>query len=161
MNNHNVVENETKEDEVNALETMAAPDIASREDMEMESTIKDNNKKGSRRKSIEKINILATLVFSLMLVLVGIAQYFTYNKQADIASNANKLSQYQYRFEFYQKLENIQKTTAIIKKEPQLGIEEFSELNFKILSLLRESELLFDKDISQNINKILTEHMNF
>ncbi|MCM3262091.1 hypothetical protein M3664_30325 [Paenibacillus lautus] len=160
MNNHNVVENETKEDEVNALETMAAPDIASREDMEMESTIKDN-KKGSRRKSIEKINILATLVFSLMLVLVGIAQYFTYNKQADIASNANKLSQYQYRFEFYQKLENIQKTTAIIKKEPQLGIEEFSELNFKILSLLRESELLFDKDISQNINKILTEHMNF
>ncbi|MEK4061612.1 MULTISPECIES: hypothetical protein [unclassified Paenibacillus] len=160
MNNHNVVEIETKEDEVNALETITTPDIASRKDMEMKSTIKDN-KNGRRLMSIEKVNILTTCIFSLLLVIVGIAQYSTYNRQADIAANANKLSQYQYRFEFYEKLENIQKTTAIIKKEPQLDLEEFSELNFEILSLLRESELLFNKDISQNIKKILTEHMDF
>ncbi|BBH23285.1 hypothetical protein Back11_46300 [Paenibacillus baekrokdamisoli] len=160
MNIHNVVEKETKEVEVNALETMTTPAIASRNDSEMESTIKDN-KNGNRRMSIEIINIIVTSVFSIALIVVGIAQYLTYNKQADIASNANKLSQYQYRFEFYRKLGNIQKTTSILKKEPQLEIEEFSELNFEILSLLRESKLLFNKDISQNINKILTDHMNF
>lgn len=108
MNNHNVVEIETKEDEVNALETITTPDIASRKDMEMKSTIKDN-KNGRRLMSIEKVNILTTCIFSLLLVIVGIAQYSTYNRQADIAANANKLSQYQYRFEFYEKLENIQK----------------------------------------------------
>lgn len=160
MNTHTVVENETKEDEVNALETMTTPDSISRKDTEIELIIKDN-KNGNRRISMEKINIYATWAFSFMLVLVGIVQYITYNRQADIASNANKLSQYQYRFEFYEKLENIQKKTTIIKKESQLGIDEFAELNFEILSLLRESELLFNKDISQNINKILTEHMEF
>lgn len=156
MNDHDLIENESKEeDEVNALETITIPDIAV-----IESTIKDNKIK-KRRISIEKVNVIATLIFTLFLVILGFAQYLTYNRQADIAANANKLSQYQYRFDFYEKIGKIQKTTSIIKKDPQLDMEEFSELNFEILSLLRESELLFDKDISQNIKKILTEHMDF
>ncbi|CAM3605880.1 MULTISPECIES: hypothetical protein [Paenibacillus] len=160
MNNHNLVEIESKEDEVDPLEMMTTPTIDSRKDMETETTIKDI-KNGKRRMSIEKFNVVTTVIFSALLFAVSVAQYSTYNRQADIATNANKLSQYQYRFEFYKKLGKIQKTTALIKKEPQLGIEEFSELNFEILYLLRESELLFDKDISQNIKKILTEHMDF
>ena len=106
--------------------------------------------------------MIATLFFSFLLVVVGIAQYITYNRQANIAANANKLAQYQYRFEFYKKLEDLQKDVSIIKKNAQQDdIEQFSELNYKILSLYRESALLFDKNISKDINKILEEHLEF
>ncbi|MBN1035643.1 hypothetical protein DWC20_08805 [Clostridium botulinum] len=130
-------------------------------DTKLEQVNKDN-KKEKKPKNIETINITLTLLFSLLLLVVSFAQYMTYNRQANIAANANKLAQYQYRFEFYEKLEDLQKDVSIIKKKPQLDdIEQFSELNYKILSLYRESALLFDKNISKDINKILEEHLNF
>ncbi len=150
---------ETKENDVNVLETTIT-DTAFRKDTETEPTIKDN-KKEKKRTHIEICNMIITLVFSFLLVMVGIAQYMTYNRQANIAANANKLAQYQYRFEFYEKLEDLQKDVSIIKKKPQLDIEQFSQLNFKILSLYRESALLFDKDVSKDIDEILAKHLNF
>lgn len=130
-------------------------------DTKLEQVNKDN-KKDKKPKNIETINITLTLLFSLLLLVVSFAQYMTYNRQANIAANANKLAQYQYRFEFYEKLEDLQKDVSIIKKKPQLDdIEQFSELNYKILSLYRESALLFDKNVSNDINKILEEHLNF
>lgn len=152
----NKIELETKENDDNILETPITHS-AFQKDTETEPTIKDN-KKEKKRMNIET---LLTLVFSCLLLVVSIAQYITYNRQANIAANANKLAQYQYRFEFYEKLEDLQTNVSIIKKSPQLDIEQFSELNYKILSLYRESALLFDKNISKDINKILEEHLNF
>lgn len=152
----NKIELGTKENDVNILET-SITDNAFQKYTETEPTIKDN-KKEKKRMNIET---LLTLVFSCLLLVVSIAQYITYNRQANIAANANKLAQYQYRFEFYEKLEDLQKNVSIIKKNPQLDIEQFSELNYKILSLYRESALLFDKNISKDINRVLEEHLNF
>jgi len=156
----NKIELETKENDVNILETIIT-DIAFPKDTETQPIIK-GKKKEKKRTHIEIFNMIATLIFSFLLVVVGIAQYMTYNRQANIAANANKLAQYQYRFEFYKKLEDLQKDVSIIKKTPQLDdIEQLSKLNYKILSLYRESALLFDKNISKDINKILEEHLNF
>lgn len=149
---------ETKENNVTSSDTTIEY-ISFREDIEKGSIITDNKKK-KKQITIEKVNIGATLFLSFLLVVVGTAQYMTYNRQADIAANANKLAQYQYRFEFYEKLNNLQKDVSIIKKEPQLEIEQLSELNYKILSLSRESAFLFDKSISEEINEILAEHLN-
>lgn len=154
----NKIETGTKQSDVNIQETPIT-DSVMQKDKETEPTNKDNQKK--ERKYIEIINIILTLFFSFSLVIVSIAQYTTYNRQANIAENSNKLVQYQYRFEFYKKLEDLQKEVAIIKKSPQLDIEQFSELNYKILSLYRESALLFDESISKAINKILENHLNF
>lgn len=151
----NKIEPETKVKDVNTLETPII-DSDIQKDIKKEQIIKDKKKK-KRVSRLEVINIALTLG----LVVVSFLQYKTYNRQADIAANANKLSQYQYRFEFYKKLEDLQKEVSVIKKKPQLDIDEFSKLNFKILSLLRESELLFDKNISNDINKILDEHLVF
>ncbi|ETT31659.1 hypothetical protein C161_26880 [Paenibacillus sp. FSL R5-192] len=161
MNKDNKEKNEIKEIEVN---TTATPDIDSQKDMGNVSTVKEKKYKNTFRNMlnfIERHNAAITLLFSLMLIVVSVAQYSTYNRQANIASNANKLSQYEYRFEFYQKLESVQQTTATVMLNPKLDHEEFSELSFKILSLLRESKLLFNKDLSQNINNILSEHIEF
>jgi hypothetical protein len=155
----NKIELGTKENDVNIMET-SIPDSAFQKYTETEPTIKDN-KKEKKRMNIKTVNIILPLVFSCLLLAVSIAQYITYNRQANIAANANKLAQYQYRFEFYEKLEDLQKDVSIIKKNPQPDIEQFSESNYKILSLYRESALLFDKNISNNINKILEEHLNF
>lgn len=129
-------------------------------DMGFEPTVKDN-KKCKFLLWLKKYNILITLLFSLMLVVIGSIQCMTYNRQADIASDANKLAQYQYRFEFYEKLEDLQKEVSVIKKEPQLDIDQLSKLSYEILSLARKSSLLFDKGVSNDINKILNRHLEF
>lgn len=151
------IELRTKESDINIMKTTIT-DIDFQKDTKTQPT---DNKKENKLMRIEKINMILTLFFSFLLVMVGVEQCRTYNRQANIAANANKLSQYQYRFKFYEKLEDLQKDVSIIKKKPQLDIEEFSELNYKILSLNRESLLLFDKDISRDVDKILVEHLNF
>ncbi|MBS4842904.1 MULTISPECIES: hypothetical protein [Clostridium] len=157
---NNKIELEIKENDGD-MQGIPLTDNDYQKDTKTEPTIKDNKKK-KKRKHIKTFNMIATLFFSFLLVVVGIAQYITYNRQANIAANANKLAQYQYRFEFYKKLEDLQKDVSIIKKNAQQDdIEQFSELNYKILSLYRESALLFDKNISKDINKILEEHLEF
>ncbi|WP_034438848.1 hypothetical protein [Clostridium ihumii] len=155
----NKIDIETKENDVNIVRS---PIINSnfQKDTETEQTIKDN-KKEKKQMNIETVNIALSLIFSFSLIVVSIGQYITYNKQANIAANANKLVQYQYRFEFYEKLKDLQKDTSMIKKDPQRGMEEFADLNYKILSLYRESSMLFDQNISKNINDILNEHLIF
>lgn len=155
-----MVETEATKDEAKSIDTVKTSSIRLPDDMEVEITSNERISK-NKSKSKERIFYFANFIFSFLLVIVGFLQYNTYTKQAEIATNSNILSQYEYRFEFYKKVEDLQKTTAIIHKEPQLGMEEFSKLNFEILSLLRESELLFNSNISDNINKILTEHINF
>lgn len=160
MSKHDGEENEIKEIEVNTIEMTATTDILSQKDMKNVSTVKEIKYKNKLRNVlnfIERHNAAITLFFSLMLIVVSVAQYSTYNRQANIASNANKLSQYEYRFEFYKKLEHLQEATSVVMLDPQLSIE----LHFNILSLLRESKLLFSEDISKNINEILTEHLEF
>lgn len=162
MSKHDGEENEIKEKEieVNTIEMTATTDILSQKDMKNVSTVKEIKYKNKLRNVlnfIERHNAAITLFFSLMLIVVSVAQYSTYNRQANIASNANKLSQYEYRFEFYKKLEHLQEATSVVMLDPQLSIE----LHFNILSLLRESKLLFNEDISKNINEILTEHLEF
>jgi hypothetical protein len=164
VNKHDGEENEIKEIEVNTIEISPTPDIAFQEDIENLSKVKEIKHKIKLRNIlnfIERHNAAITLLFSLTLIVVSVAQYITYNRQANIASNANKLSQYEYRFEFYKKLESLQKATSFVMKDPKQSVEEFPELHFKIISLLRESELLFNKDISQKINDILNEHLDF
>ena len=157
---NNKIELEIKENDGD-MQGIPLTDNDYQKDTKTEPTIKDNKKK-KKRKHIKTFNMIATLFFSFLLVVVGIAQYITYNRQANIAANANKLAQYQYRFEFYKKLEDLLKDVSIIKKNAQQDdIEQFSELNYKILSLYRESALLFDKNISKDINKILEEHLEF
>lgn len=155
----NKIELETKKDDFNILETPIT-DSAFQKDTETKPTIKES-KKEKKRINIEIVNIILTLCFSFLVCVVSIAQYRTDKRQANIAADANKLVQYQYRFEFYENLEELQKDVSIIKKNPQLDIEQFSELNYKILSLYRESALLFDQNTSEHINKILEEHLNF
>jgi hypothetical protein len=123
MNNKNFVENETKEVEANAHETLTTPDISSPNDKKMQFDVKYSYLKNIP-KLVRKNNTLVTLLFTFMLVIVSVVQSITYIRQAAIASNANKLSQYEYRFEFYKKLESIQETTAIIKLEPQQDLDE-------------------------------------
>jgi len=110
---------------------------------------------------LNKYSTVITLVFSLLLVVVGFLQYGIYNRQANISANANKLAQYQYRFEFYEKLQDLQKEVSTIKEKPQLELDQFSKLTYEILSLIRESTFLFDKGISDDINIILNEHLEF
>ena len=131
---NNKIELEIKENDGD-MQGIPLTDNDYQKDTKTEPTIKDNKKK-KKRKHIKTFNMIATLFFSFLLVVVGIAQYITYNRQANIAANANKLAQYQYRFEFYKKLEDLQKDVSIIKKNAQQDdIEQFSELNYKILSL--------------------------
>lgn len=155
----NKIDIETKENDVNIVRSPII-DSNFQKDTETEQTIKDN-KKEKKQMNIETVNIALSLIFSFSLIVVSIGQYITYNKQANIAANANKLVQYQYRFEFYEKLKDLQKDTSMIKKNPQRGMEEFADLNYKILSLYRESSMLFDQNISKNINDILNEHLIF
>lgn len=130
------------------------------EDVHSKNTkIAKHNKKYKVLLCIKKFNTLITLLFSLTLIVISSLQYMTYNRQADIAANANKLAQYQYRFEFYLKLEDLQKEVSVIKKDPQLDIDQLTKLSYELLSLIRESTLLFDKDVSNKINGILGEHL--
>lgn len=150
MSTDKIVESKATKDEATSIDNEEIPSINLPDGSLSEKT---------SGKLKEPIFNYATLFFSLLLVIIGFLQYGTYNKQAEIAINSNILSQYEYRFEFYNKVSDLQKAIAIIPKEPQLGITEFSELSFEILSLIRESELLFDKDVSDSINKILEEHL--
>jgi|GEM_PF-5765265 len=159
MNTKNALENETNEVEADELETLTTQ-VSSPNDKNLESEVKYSYLKNIL-KLIRKNNTLVTLLFTFMLVIVSVVQSITYMRQAAIASNANKLSQYEYRFDFYKKIESLQKATSFVMKDPKQSVEEFPELHFKIISLLRESELLFNKDISQNINNILNEHLDF
>lgn len=130
------------------------------EDMDSKNTkIAEHNKKCKVLLYIKKFNTLITLLFTLTLIVISSLQYMTYNRQADIAANANKLAQYQYRFEFYLKLEDLQKDVSVIKIDPQLNIDQMTKLSYQLLSLIRESTLLFDKDVSNNINGTLGEHL--
>lgn len=148
---------DVKDDDIHVLGTTGL-DIDSHKNTKIEAT-----KQGKKCKvllCLKKFNILITLLFSLMLIIIGVLQYKTYNRQADIAANSNKLAQYQYRFDFYQKLEDLQKEASVIKKDPHLEIDQLNKLSYEILSLIRRSSLLFDKDVSNNINSVLAEHLN-
>lgn len=120
-------------------------------------------------------NVILTLLFTLALVVIAVMQYFITveqaeiankqneiaDKQTKIASDANKLSQYQYRFQFYNDLETLVEQNSIIEKEPQLEDDEYVKMNLEIVSLLRESRLLFDGNTSQMLNDVLEKHLLF
>ncbi|MFD0959300.1 hypothetical protein [Paenibacillus chungangensis] len=71
------------------------------------------------------------------------------------------MAQYEYRFKFYNELETLLEQNSIIEKEPQLEDDEYIEMNLEILSLIRESRLLFDGQMSQMLNDVLEKHLFF
>ncbi|WP_337102042.1 hypothetical protein [Paenibacillus sp. YIM B09110] len=120
-------------------------------------------------------NVILTLLFTLALVIIAVKQYYITveqteiadkqteiaDKQTKIASDANKLAQYEYRFQFYNDLETLIEQNSVIEKEPQLEADEYIEMNFEIVSLLRESRLLFDGKTSKMLNDVLEKHLLF
>lgn len=108
-----------------------------------------------------KIITYLPIILSTFMVIFSICQYFTLREQQEAAENANKLAMYKYRFEFYTKLEELQKEVSLIEKEPQKELEELEELSFNILSMYRESTLLFDEETSSEVNEILERHLEF
>ena len=108
-----------------------------------------------------KIITCVPIILSIMMVVFSMLQWSTLHRQKEAAENANKLAIYKYRYEFYTKLEEIQEEVFVIEKNPQKEIEEMKEISFNILSLSRESTLLFDEETSSEVNKILNRHLEF
>lgn len=120
-------------------------------------------------------NVILTLLFTFALVVIAGKQYYITveqteiadkqieiaDKQTKVASDANKLAQYEYRFQFYNDLETLIEKNSIIEKEPQLEDDEYIKMNFEIMSLIRESRLLFDVKTSRMLNDILEKHLLF
>lgn len=99
---------------------------------------------------LEVINIIATSFFSLMLLIVTC-------RQCSIDENANKLAQYQYRFEFYKDVEELQKEISFQIEET--AAIEIPSLTADALSIMRASSLLFTSDVYMDVESITNEHI--